>query len=137
MSDIAATYAALRATLQGFTSLPLYWPNDDRTPTLDVAPNGYVYSEARVLHEEQIELGSPATRRDTGEFEIWVLVPRGSRTGDAETYAQQIRALFGVTTTSGVVVTNKTVDVGRMVAASHGRMYCVPVRIDWWADRTE
>jgi hypothetical protein len=137
MSDFATTFNALRAKLQEFTTLPIYWPNDSRTPTLKDAPSGYVYSEIRVQDEAQIELGSSATHRDTGELEIWVMVPRGTQTGTAETYAQTIRALFGVSNVSGVIVNRKIVEPGRIVPTNFGRMYCVPIRIDWWADRLE
>lgn len=137
MSDFATTFNALRTRLQAFTTLPLYWPNDGRTPSPKDAPNGYVYSEIRVLDEAQIELGAVATHRDTGEMEIWVNVPRGTLAGTAEAYAQEIRALFGVSNVSGVIVTRKTVEPGQIVPTNFGRMYCVPVRIDWWSDRLE
>lgn len=137
MSDLTTTYNALRAKLAEFTTLPLYWPNDDRTPTPEAAPNGYVYSEIGLQDERRAELGAGSTRRDFGEMEIWVLVPRGSKAGTAEAYAQQIRALFGEVNVSGVVITRKVVENGRMIATNMGRNYCVPIRISFWADRLE
>lgn len=139
MSDIAATFAALRNKLAEFTALPLYWPNDDRTPSLDsvTAPAGYVYSEIRVQDEEQIELGATGTRRDHGEMLIYVNVPRGTRTGGAEAYAEQIRALFTPANITGVTVLSKTVDFGSPVESDKGRLWSVPIRIEWFADRVE
>lgn len=137
MSDFSTTFGKLRTKLQSFTALPIYYPNDMRTPSLKNAPNGYVYSEIRIHDEKPIEIGGNASRRDYGEMEIWIMVPRGTLPGTAESYAEQVRGLFGVDTIDGVIVTRKTVDVGQIVPTNFGRMYAVPVRIDWWADRSQ
>lgn len=139
MSDLVATFNALRARLATWTTLPLYWPNDDRTPTLnsDTAPNGYVFSEIRITDEAQMSLGSPTFRRDYGELSVYVNVPLGTRTGTAEQYAQELRALFGTLDVAGVVVTRKTMDLGQLVESSDGRLWSVRVGIEWFADRTE
>lgn len=141
MSDVVATFDTLRRRLENFTRLPLYWPNDDRTPDLGSAsaPNGYVYSEIRVLDEGPASLGDDDTRlhRDTGEMVVYVNVPRGSRAGTAEAYAQEIRALFKMTVLTGIVVTRRTIDFGQPVESSDGRLWSVPVRIEWFADRLD
>lgn len=137
MSDFVSTADALRTRLQAFTSLPLFWPNDDRTPTPELAPNGFVYSEIAVQDEQQMTLGNPALHRDYGELTIYVYVPRGSRIGTAEGYAEQIRGLFGTTAVSGVNVTKKTIGRGQGVDGPSGKAYAVPVYIEFNADRTE
>lgn len=140
MSNFVAAANALRAALQaGFTTLPLFWPNDPRDPTLDIAPNGFVYSEARVLTEGPVTLGQTGTRthRDVGELAIYVYVPQGKLIGTAEGYAEAIRALFGVTAISGVIVTSRTIGQGQLVSGPNGRAWSIPIIIQWFSDRTE
>lgn len=139
MADIVSTLAALRVRLQSFTDLPLYYPNDSGEPSIKNAPNGFVYSEAQVLDERPISLGPNGGRmhRDFGEFMIYVNVPRNTKAGTAEGYAQTIRNLFGMTDVAGVVITRKTIQLGTIVESSDGRLWSVPLRIEWFADRTE
>ena len=142
MPDYKATADALREKLAEFSSLPLYWPNGEAEPAIADAPDGYVYSEVRGQTGRQFSLGLDGGRewRDEGEFEIWVCVPRGSRAGRAEQYAEQIRALFQPTNIPGVIVQRRTIGRGRESGAlngTNGRVWAVPVVIDWYADRTE
>lgn len=139
MSDFVATFDALRTRLQAFTALPLYWPNDERTPSLGstVAPAGYVYSEISIQDSRQITLGNPVIWRDFGELAVYVNVPRATRVGVAEQHAETIRGLFGVNSVSGVIVTKKTIGLGKVVESTNGRLWSVPVLIDWFADREE
>jgi len=140
VADYVATLAALRTALAtGFTALPLYWPNDDREPDLTAAPNGFVYSEPRLLDEAQKTIGPAGTRvhRDVGEMAIYVYVPHKTRAGTAEAHAQAIRALFGTTAIPGVVVTRRTIGQGENVNGPTGRFWAVPLVVEWWTDRTE
>jgi hypothetical protein len=135
------TYAnAFRERLEDFTALPLYWPNDDRSPAGE--PNGFVYSEIRVLREQPMSLGQSPNRwhRDFGEFAIYVYVPKGSRVGTAEGYAEQIRALFKMSNVAGATITNRTIGPGVVAgsgADSSGRYWGVPVILAFHADRKE
>ncbi len=140
MSDFDAAAAALRAHLEtNFTALPLRWPNDEREATLKDCPNGFVYSEAfaGVSHQIGINGASGIPWRDYGTFSVLVYVPRGTRIGAAEGYAKQIRALFGVGSVPGVIVTSKALGAGQGVDSTLGKFYCVPVTIEWFSDRTE
>lgn len=139
MSDIVDHLATLRNVLvNGFTQLPLYWPNDDRAPTLENAPSGFVYSENHSQDEQQITFGGPtARRRDFGEFQVLVYVPRGTKIGTAELYAQQIRALYTTNPANGLVVKRKIIDDGGTVDGPNGRWYAVSLRIEWFGDRLE
>lgn len=140
MADFTGYVNAMRTKLQEFTTLPLYWPNDDRTPTLEDAPNGFVYSEIRVLDEQPASLGTSGNRvhRDYGELAITVFVPAGSRAGTAESYAEQIRALFKMSgSVSGVVFTRRTIGIGQRSENAVGRFWGVPVILQFFADRTE
>ena len=131
---------ALRAALEaGFSALPLRWPNDDRLATLDVAPNGFVYSEARLSSEGPASIGEDGTRthRDSGEFAIYVYVPRGTLAGTAEAHAEAIRDIFKVRAVSGVVITSRTIGAGATVEGPNGRFWAVPVYINWFSDRIE
>lgn len=142
MSDFVATCDALRTKLKEFTALPLFWPNDKNQPSLDVAPKGYVYSEVEPYDGRSIALGG-TDYRDSGEFNIYVCVPRGTRARTAEGYAQQIRALFQPNNVTGVTIWNRKISSGResefvgAVNGPAGRVWCVPVTIDWFSDRKE
>lgn len=139
MSDFTTYANAFRTRLQSFAALPLYWPNDERAPTLDVAPNGFVFSEIRVEREEPASLGLAGGRlhRDYGEFAIYVYVPHGSRVGTAEAHAQTIRNLFKMSDVSGVVITNRTIGPGVRSENSVGRFWGVPIIVQFFSDRTE
>lgn len=142
MADFKATADALRTKLSEFVALPLFWPNGETEPSLDAAPAGYVYSEVNGYAGRQISLGLEGEResRDEGELEIWVCVPRGSRAGAAESYAEQIRALFQPTNVPGVTIDRRTIGRGRESGAVNGpsgRVWAVPVIINWYADRLE
>lgn len=142
MGDFTDTADALRAKLAEFTALPVYWPNGDQ-PSIDAAPAGFVYSEVHGYTGYQMCLGfadGQRESRDEGELEIWVCVPRGSRAGAAEQYAEQIRALFQPNNVSGVTVNRRTIGRGResgAVNGQSGRVWAVPVVIQWHADRVE
>jgi hypothetical protein len=144
-TDVANT---LRTALNGFAptsplpNLPKFWPNGEAVPTLDVAPNGFIYSEVVTQSSTQTALGTQGTRefRDRGEFVIWVNVPRGTRAGTAESIAQQLRALFQPPEFSGVFIEDRTIGTPResgAVNGPNGRLWSIPVVIDWYADRTE
>lgn len=139
MADFTTYTNALRTRLAAFTDLPLYWPNDDRVPTLDVAPAGFVYSEIRVMDEEPATLGPNGQRshRDYGELSIYVYVPHGTRAGTAEAYAEEIRALFKTTDVEGVVMTRRTIGPGARSESGVGRFWGVPVILQFYANRTE
>ena len=140
MSDFVAAVNALRSKLDaGFTTLPRYWPNDEREPTLEAAPNGFVLSEVRLQDEKPITIGPDGSRlhRDFGEFVVNVFVPAGSRAGTAETHAQSIRTLFGVNAVSGVRITRRFIGAGSNINGPLGRFWAVPVVIEWFSDRTE
>jgi hypothetical protein len=142
VSNFVATANTLRQTLAtGFTALPIYWPNDDREPTLKDAPNGFVTSHIRLNDEQQISLGLEGERlhRDFGELSVFVYVPRGSRVGTAEQYAENIRALFKTTNIPEIVVTSRKIGAGESVEGpgAKSRAYCVPLYIEFWTDRTE
>ena len=142
MADYVATANALRTKLQEFTGLPIFWENGDTKPSPDTCPNGYVYAEVDTLSSQQITLGGLGNRefRDFGEFIVSVHVPRGSRAGTAEQHAQDIRALFQPPTLGEVVIGDRTIAKGREAGAVNGPLgttWCVPVIIDWYADRKE
>lgn len=142
MADFEISAAALRGKLEtGFTALPLYWPNDPRDPIKTGGKDGWVYSELRVIDEGAVSLGADGqrTHRDTGEFEIFVYVPRGTLAGTAEAHAASIRTLYGVNSLigQGVRVTRRTIGRGELVDGPDGRWWAVPVLIEWFADRTE
>lgn len=140
MADFVATLAALRSALEaGFSALPLYWPNDPREPTLEDCPNGFVFSEGRLLDERASTLGPAGARthRDTGEFLITVFVPAGTLAGAAEGHAEAIRALFKTRSVAGVVTTRRTIGQGQHVNGPLGRFWAVPVVIEYFTDRTE
>lgn len=139
MSDFNNVSAGMRAKLQEFTALPLYWPNDTREATAKEAPNGFVYSEIAVVDERPISLGPIGSqyRRDTYEFRIYVYVPRGTLVGAAENHATAIRALFGVDSVAGAKMLHKTIGIGQAVDASLGQYWCVPVIVSMFADRLE
>lgn len=141
MSDFVAAAAALRTRLEEFDALPLYWPNDDRTPTLENAPNGFVYSEIRLLDERQMTLAPTGdrTHRDFGELAIYVYVPAGSLVGTAEAHAQTIRNLFKLDAIDGVYCTRRTIGAGQSTGtpATPGRFWGVPVIVEFFTDRTE
>ncbi len=139
MSDFTTYANALRGVLEsGFTALPLRWPNDDADATVDLAPDGFVYSEIRVLDEKAVSLGPAGDqwRRDSGELSIYVYVPARTKVGTAEAYAQQIRALYPVDV-AGVKVTRKTIGIGQGTDQPQGRYWAVPVIISFFADRKE
>lgn len=140
MSDFVGAVAALRTALEaGFAALPLRWPNDDRPATLDVAPNGFVYSEARLTDEGPAEIGPDGARthRDTGTFDVFIYVPRGTLAGAAEAHAETIRGLFKSRDVPGVVVTRRRIGAGSVVEGPNGHYWCVPVFIEWFSDRIE
>lgn len=139
MADFVATVAALRTRLEAFAGLPLYWPNDARTPSLDVAPDGFVYSEIRHTNERPMTLGRDGDRvhRDFGELVVYVYVPAGSHTGAAEAHAQTIRNLFRMTAVPDVICTRRTIGTGGNSENKFGRFWSVPVVIDFHTDRLE
>ena len=144
MSDITTSVGVLRAILEAFVptglpTLPRYYANSDTAPTLDNAPNGFIYSENRIQDERPVGFGNTGqmVRRDFGEFLIYVYVPRGTKVGTAEAYATQLRAAFPVQLGSGVFVTRKLMDAGQMIDGPNGREYATGVRIEWFADRLE
>lgn len=139
MADYTGYIAAIRTRLQAFTALPLYWPNDDRTPTLEAAPSGFVYSSIRVTDEGPASLGPDGQRwhRDSGELAVYVYVPVGSLAGTAEGYAEQIRALFKMSSVSGVTFLRRTIGEGRRSENAVGRFWAVPLTLQFTADRQE
>lgn len=142
MSNFVDAADALRARLaSGFTALPLFFANDDRTPDLKTAPNGFVYVHVHLQDERQLTLGPEGARehRDFGELSAYVYVPRGSRIGAAEQHAQDIRALFKTTAVDGVVVTRRIIGSGENVdgPGKASRAFCVPVHIEFFSDRVE
>lgn len=142
MSDYVATADALRTRLQdNFTALPIYYSNDDREPTLADAPQGFVMAHVNLSDERQISLGLEGDRlhRDFGELAVYVYVPRNSRVGQAEEYAEQIRALFKTTAVQNVTVTRRVIGRGADVSNRDGqsRAYCIPVFVEFFADRLE
>lgn len=138
MSEFTTAADALRTTLQsGFTTLPLFWPNDDRVPSAKNAPNGFVYSEVFLQDERAVSLANPQTlRRDFGAFMIYVNVPRKSKIGTAEAYAAQIRALFPINS-NGIIVQRKLIETAQITDGPSGKLYTVPVRVEWFSDRLE
>lgn len=90
-----------------------------------------------------MSLGQSPNRwhRDFGEFAVYVYVPRGSRVGTAETYAEQIRALFKMGDVEGVTITNRTIGPGAVTDsgtdAASGRYWGVPVIMAFYANRKE
>lgn len=142
MGDYTDTADALRTKLQDFTALPLYFENGEQ-PDIAAAPSGFVYSEVHGFVGRQLCLGftdGARESRDEGELEIWVCVPRGSRAGAAESYAEQIRALFQPNNVTGVTINERTIGRGRESGAANGpngRVWAVPVIIKWHADRVE
>lgn len=139
MANYVATMNALRGKLAEFTALPLYWPNDSRAPSPADAPLGFVFSEGRILDETPITLGPNGARfhRDYGEFMVYVYVPRKSKIGQAETWAQQIRELFGLTAIDGIHITSRVIEAGDLVDSSFGQYYAIPIRIEFNTDRLE
>jgi len=141
MSEYVATLDALRTRLQdNFTGLPIFYGNDDREPTLKDNPAGFVLATGYVSDERQISLGLEGARlhRDFGELSVYVYVPRNTRVGAAEAHAEQIRALFKTTAISGVTVTRRTIGRGDAVEGpGQSRAYCVPVFVEFFADRLE
>lgn len=141
MSDIVATFAALRSRLEdNFASLPVHWANEPgEGPTLADAPNGYVLAELHVQDEALVGLGPSGgrTHRDFGTFDVYICVPAGSKIGTAEGYAEEIRALFKVGAIAGVDITRRTLGRGELSESATGRLWCLPVVIEWTADRTE
>lgn len=139
MSDFVTTANALRTQLATFTTLPIVWPNSDVDVSLAEMPIGFVYAEIGEQDERPIQLGTTGNRqhRMWGELAIYLYVPTGSLVGTAEGYAQTIRALFAVDAVSNVVITRKTIGAGRGAVGPGGRFYCVPVIVNFWADRTE
>lgn len=139
MSDYAAAMNALRAKLDTFTSLPRFWPNDDGAPSPQNAPGGFVFSEGRLLDEGPATLGpnGARTHRDYGEFVIYVYVPRGTRVGTAEGYAQQIRNLFALTSVSDLIITSRVIGSGEIVDSDFGKYYAIPIVVSFFTDRTE
>ena len=107
MADFKATAAALRSKLQEFTALPLFWPNGNAEPSLSAAPAGYVYSEVHGYAGRQISLGLTGQRESRDE---------------------------------GVTIDRRTIGRGRESGAVNGpsgRVWAVPIVINWYADRTE
>ena len=142
MADFTDTANALRTKLVEFTALPLFFENGESEPSIDVAPAGFVYCEVHGFDGRQYSLGLEGGRefRDRGELEIWVCVPRGSRAGQAEQYAEQIRALFQPTALGGVEIGKRTIGRGResgAVNGPNGRVWAVPIVIEWHAARLE
>lgn len=142
MSDYVATADALRTRLQdNFTGLPIFYANDDREPSLKNERDGFVVAHVNVSDERQVSLGLEGGRlhRDYGELAVYIYVPRNSRIGTAEGYAEQIRALFKTTALDGIVVTRRTIGRGADVSNGDGqsRAFCVPVFIEWHSDRME
>lgn len=140
MSDFIAAVNILRARLQSeFTALPLRWPNDNRDASLKSAPDGFVYSEARNTDEGPASIGPDGSRRhrDRGEFAVYVYVPRGTLAGAAEAHAAAIRTAFAVSRVSDVVITRRTIGAGRTVEGPDGRLWCIPVTIEFFSDRLE
>lgn len=142
MSDYVATVDALLTRLtSGFTALPIYHPNDDRSPTLEKAKNGFVLTQVRINEESQISLGLEGSRlhRDYGEFTAYIYVPSGSRAGAAWQHAEAIRNLFKSDAVQGVNVTSRTIGGGANVEGpkANSRAFCVPVFVEFFTDRTE
>lgn len=147
MPDFVPTVDALRARLATFVpstlpALPFYWPNGEIEPSLANAPNGYVYSEVNGVADDQISIGGLGSRefRARGELTIWVVVPRASRAGNAEIYAQEIRAHFQPTELSSVVILDRSIGQGRVSGAingPNGGAWAIPIVVEWFSDRTE
>lgn len=139
MADFVAANAALRTRLQEFVALPLYWPNDARTPTLEAAPDGFVYSEIRHTDERPMTLGPDGNRlhRDYGEMAIYVYVPAGKHTGGAEAHAQAIRNLFKMGAVGDIVCTSRTIGTGAAADNALGRFWSVPIIVQFHTDRLE
>lgn len=140
MSDYAATMAAFRNKLiAGFTALPLYYPNDPRSPIDEGHIDGFVYSEGHVFAEEPASLGFDGERlhRDHGEYIVTVYVPVSSHVGTAEGHAQTIRNLFGPNGVTGVHILGRTIGTGRRIEGPLGRWFAISVVIDFWTDRIE
>lgn len=140
MSDFVTTAAAFRSHLEdNFTALPVYWPNDDRDPIASGGAKGWVYAELYVVDERPVSLGYDGTRRhrDTCIFDVFVYMPRGSRTGLAEQHAQTIRNLFKSNSIPGAPITSRRIGLGETVEGPQGRWYAVPIRIEFFTDRTE
>ena len=140
MSDFVATVDAFRTRLEtSFTALPVYWPNDDRDPIATGGAKGWIYAEMEIIDERPVSLGHDGIRRhrDIGVFEVIVYVPRGTRTGLAEQHAETIRNLFKANSVAGCQITSRRIGVGDTVEGPQGRWYAVPVRIEFFTDRTE
>lgn len=140
MTDFAATVNALRNRLATeFTALPLYWPNGDKDPVTDGATTGFVFSEARLVHEGPVTLGFDGERlhRDLGEFVVTIYVPTGSRIGAVEAHAENVRRSFGVNSVPGLRITRRVIGSGVPVDGPMGRWYAVPVIIEFQSDRME
>lgn len=139
MADFVDTANTLRTKLKEFTALPIFWENGDVQPNPQSCPDGYVYAEVDMYSSQSIALGNTEFR-DVGEFVVSVHVPRGSRAGAAEQYAQDIRALFQPSALGDVRIEDRKIAKGRGAGAVNGPLgatWCVPVIIEWYADRKE
>lgn len=139
MTDFTDAVNALRTKLQEFSTLPLFWPNDQRDPSGSNAKSGFVYSETRLTSEGPVSIGPDGSRthRDFGEMSVYVYVPRGTKSGTAEAHAQTIRNLFKLNAVAGVRITGRTIGAGAIVSGPNGSWYSVPIFISWFADRIE
>lgn len=140
MADFPTVFGSLRTRLESnFAALPLYWPNDDREPSLDDCPNGFVLSELRVVDEGAVSLGKDGERwhSDTGELAIYVYVPRGTLAGTAEAHAKTIRDLFKMSAVDDVTVTRRVIGAGATVDGGGSKWWAVPIIISWFSDRIE
>jgi hypothetical protein len=139
MADFTATVAALRSILAGYSALPIFWPNSTAQPSRRSAPDGFVIPHASIVAEKQATLGPPGVgvQRDYGVFHANVYTWRGQMVGGAEEHATAIRALFPRRLSDDIVITSKRIGNGVAVDGPSGHAYCIPVTIEFFADRVD
>lgn len=114
MATVAAAFAALRARIDGATSLPLYWQYEDNTQLPDT-PASFGYVEMIVDPGFVAGFGGGVganLHRNPGRLLVWVFTPKGQGMAASLPVAESIAALLRTYRTSDVSCFSATVRPG-------------------------
>lgn len=134
MSSITA-FAALEDFLRAeWTATPIVFENED-FPLAD-NPAAFVFIEIFGDYFAQESIGDPGNNlwRESGELRGHVLVPNGTGTRAARTYASDLADFFKEVEVSGVRFQQMSIGAGE-AGKNDGNYYRTTLSVDWERDQ--
>lgn len=130
----ATVFAAVRTFLEAaWTATPLAWENETFVPGAEPAPFVLVECYGDSFEQMSIGSGSPVTERwvEDGAVLLHVMVPAGTGSMQARTYAEALAALLrGLELPGNLRFRNMSIGLGD-VGTEDGTYWRISLRADW------